>query len=121
VKHARRISYAPTTPLRWAAAVMGVWTLVATVSVDEPRYTRVVEFAVGLVALAVGIVPAEYRPRARAAVLGLMTVLLALAGVVAALSMDEAMTLVAGGILAGLTAPLFGRPTHRARHAAPGT
>ena len=111
----------PRPPLRWVAAVMGVWTLVVTVSADEPRYMRVVEFAVGLVVLAVGIVPAEYRPRARAAVLGLTTVFLALAGVVAAISIDEAMTLVAGGIVAGLAAPLFGRPTQRARHAAPGT
>lgn len=121
MKHARRISYVPTTPLRWAAAIIGAWTLVATAGADEPRYARVVEFVVGLVALAVGIVPADYRPRARAAVLGLMTVFLALAGVVAAASIDEAMTLVAGGIVAGMTAPLFGRPEHRARHAAPGT
>jgi hypothetical protein len=49
-----------------------------------------------------------------------MTVLLALAGVVAALSIDEAMTLVAGAITAGLMACLCFPASPRARHAAVG-
>jgi uncharacterized membrane protein YoaK (UPF0700 family) len=116
-KHARRISVLPQSPLRWVAAAMGAYSLLATIASDGPRYLRVVDFTLALVLLAVGCVPAEYRRRARAIVLSLMTVLLALAGVVAAVSIDEAMTLVAGAVTVGLMACLFTAAPRRARHA----
>jgi hypothetical protein len=99
---------------------MGALSLVATVTSDRPRYERIIDFALAFVILAVGCAPAEYRRRVKALALSLMTVLLALAGVVAALSIDEAMTLVAGGVTAGLIACLFRAPPRRPRHAADG-
>ncbi len=71
--------------------------------------------------VAAGIAPLEYRPRFRAIALSGMTVLLALAGVVATVSVDEALSLVAGGIMSGLAVFLFPAVPRRPRHAAVST
>ena len=117
-KHVRRVSFVPASPSRWVAATVGAWGLVATVAGDQSRYTCVVDLTLALVLVAVGTLPAEYRVRARAVVLGLMTVFFTLAGVVASLSIDEAMTLVVGAIVAGIMACFFGAVPHHPAHAA---
>lgn len=120
-RHARRRSFVPTSPARCAVATVGVWSVVATTAGNEPRYARVVDLVLGLVLVALGALPAEYHRRARAAVLGVTTAFFALAGVVAAASMDEAMTLVAGAIVAGIMARFFSGIPRRPSHAASGT
>lgn len=119
-KHVRSTTFTPQSPFRWVVAALGALSLLTTTLSFEPRYARVVGVALALVLLAAGCVPPEYRHRVRGIVLGLMTVFLALAGVVAALSIDEAMTLVAGALLAGPMARLFKAVPGRARHAAEG-
>lgn len=117
-KHVQSITFTPQSPFRWVVAALGALSLLTTTLSSEPRYARVVDVALALVLLAAGCVPPEYRHRVRGIVLGLMTVFLALAGVVAAISINEAMTLVAGALVVGPMACLFNAVPSRARHAA---
>jgi hypothetical protein len=118
-KHSKRLSIVPARPFRSVIAALGLSSLVATTVQSEPRYESVVKIVLACTLVAAGMTPAEYRVSGRRIVLGLMTVLLALAGVVASASMDEAMTLVSGGIVAGMLTCLFNAAPRRARHSAP--
>jgi hypothetical protein len=65
-----------------------------------------------------GLLPAAHRPQARRLVVGLITLLFVQAGVVAAVSMDAAMTYVAGGVCLSLFTLLFTGPRVEPRHGA---
>jgi len=99
----------------------GAWSLIASAAEGGPRYERVVLASLSFVLAAAGTLPGDFRPTARRLVFGLMTLFFVLAGVLASGSMDEAMTLVAAGVVAALLALLFAASVVRPRHSTPGT
>jgi hypothetical protein len=120
-RHARPITLVPDGAGRWTAAILGACSVLMTLSDHEPRYSRVVGLLLASILIGAGVTPASVRPRVRNVVLGIVPVLVGLAGVVAAVSIDEPMTLVSGAVTAGAMACLFAGPPRRARHSASAT
>lgn len=117
-RHSQRVLLAPRGPFRWTLAVVGTWALVASMIDTAPRHERVVGVLLACVLIAAGVLPASRRPQARRLVAGLTTLFFVLAGVVAAVSMDVAMTYVASGTCSSLLALLFTGPKAQPRHCA---
>jgi hypothetical protein len=119
-KHSRGASFVPEGPLRWTLAAVGLWSFLVTAMEAAPRYQRVVDLALAVIVAAAGVTPAAYRPQARTFVRRVATVLLALAGVVAGVSIVEAMTLAAAAVVAGALSCFFTGLPRRPSHSAAG-
>jgi hypothetical protein len=119
-KHSGQASFAPVGAFRWTMAILGAWSLIPTAVESAPRYQRVVEFVLAIIMVAAAVMPPTIRARWRRAVVGIASLFLGLAGVVAAVSMDEAMTLASGAVVAGALSCLFTGVPRRPRHSAAG-
>jgi hypothetical protein len=118
-KHIRQIRMAPIGPFRWTLTLLGVWSFVASAFETQLRYDRVIDFMLASILVAAGVTPPEYRSRVRKVVRWAISMLLAIAGIVAGASIVEAMSLTAGAVTAGILSLLFTAPPQQARHSAP--
>lgn len=92
----RRAAIRTVKAVTAAAAVTGLF---GTVLDSSPRYDRAIGVLVYACLLALLGVPPRQRVTVSGTASGVAAVLLALAGVVAGISLDEAFSLVSGGVL----------------------
>ncbi len=117
-RHRRSRFPAPRAPIRHAMLAVCLWSFVASLADGGSRYERIVKALLASVVIVAIVVPSERRVLARKAVTGLTTPLFAVAGVVASISIDEGMTLLAGGVLAAVLSLLLGSDRVQPRHLA---
>lgn len=91
---------------RAAVGCLALCSLTATPMSAVPRHDKTVQVLIGLAVLALAVLRRQHWPVAGAVTASTATFLLATAGVVAALSVDAAFSLLAGALLLALTAGL---------------
>lgn len=95
-----------------------LWCVVATALSAAPRYEKVSQLLVVLSVLALALLDRRLWPAVGGASAATATFLLATAGVVAGLSLDEAFSLLSTALLLGLLATVASALQSSARHAA---
>ncbi len=106
-KHRRHVDLHAVGFGRWVLVVLGLWTLLATLVQTAPRYQLLPGILIAFGLMIAGLVPNERRAMMRKFVGGSAAGLVVMAGVVASVSIDEAIALLAYAAVLKLMAPLF--------------